>query len=206
MVTAHYTPAMVLSGAAALLISLALMPLAAGAQLLTDGKGPVDAYNYNEQQLSELNLECGWQFECKPNDVQGVFFYNCYYDVKSAECQCAEGSLSQCNRTRSSLPAHGGFSLSTRGALGIATGAIASAAALPLLTKIGIGALILAIALLLYLRLRDSADNNLRTAKALHEKASALHEQGQEDEAKLLFEKANYHREKAYQQTGADHQ
>lgn len=68
---------------------------------------------------------------------------------------------------------------------------------LPLLAKAALAAIAAAALFFLFSRLRDNDSNNLRKARSLHERASSLHEKGQEDEAKLLFEKSDYHREKA---------
>ena len=72
--------------------------------------------------------------------------------------------------------------------------------ALPLLAKIFVLAVAAVAVIFAFNRLKDSAANNLRAARELHEEATELHESGNEEEAKVVFEKSNYHREKAYEQ------
>lgn len=187
-----------------------VIPQLAAANLLNGTRGPVDAYNYDEKLLGQLDAECGQVLECKQTDIKGVFFFNCYYDVKSGECQCSKGSISQCNSSRSSLSAKevAGIKGGSNGVFGV-VGAVVTKpmklayvkfSALPLLAKVVV--LVIAVAVVIFIlgRLKDSAANNLRRAKGLHEQASELHEAGNEEEAKLMFEKSNYHREKAYEQ------
>ncbi len=191
----------------------AVIPQLASAHLLTGSRGPVDAFNYDERQVGHLDEDCGEAFECRQTDVKGVFFFSCYYDVRSGECQCSKGDFSKCSVSRSSFGAKeaaagkGGGRVS----FGLAGAAVANVAkpfkfvfakfaALPLPAKIAVLLVAAALIIFIFARLRDNAENNLRRAKSLHEEASALHENGSEEEAKLLFEKSNYLREKAYEQ------
>ncbi|MBI2143386.1 hypothetical protein HYU20_03525 [Candidatus Woesearchaeota archaeon] len=192
----------------------AVIPQLALAHLLEGTKGPADAFNYDEGQLRHLDDDCGYAFECKQTDVKDVFFFNCYYDLKSGECQCSKGSFSQCGAARSALAAEGKGAAKGGSGKGVVSlvGAVvadvakpfklvyATFAALPLLAKLAVLFMAAAAAIFIFARLRDNAANNLRRAKSLHEKASALHGKGNADEAKLLFEKSNYLREKAYEQ------
>lgn len=183
-----------------------LLPRPAFAHLLDGNRGPVDAFNYDEEKAAHLDGDCSRAFECKPNDVKGVFFYGCHYDVHSSECQCSEGEFSKCDVSASSLGPKEAARLSGGGAgLFAIAGSIAAPvksvfgafSGLPLVAKAAL-AVIAAFALFaLFSRMRDNASNNLRKAQSLHERASALHEKGKEEEAKALFEKANFHRERA---------
>ncbi|MBI2176273.1 hypothetical protein HYU40_02895 [Candidatus Woesearchaeota archaeon] len=188
----------------------AVIPQLASAHLLNGNKGPVDAFNYDEAIVGHLNEDCSQAFECRQTDVNGVFFFSCYYDVKSGECQCSKGDFSKCDASRSSLTPKEAASLQGRsnGVLGF-VGAVAAKpfklayvkfAALPLPAKVVVLVIALAAVIFIFSRLRDNAANNLRKAKELHEHASELHEAGNEEEAKLIFEKSSYHREKAYEQ------
>ena len=192
----------------------AVIPQLVSAHLLEGNKGTVDAFNYDERQVEHLNEDCGQAFECRQADIKGVFFFNCYYDVRSGECQCSKGSFSQCGVARSALAAGGEGAAkggSGKGVVGI-VGAVfadfakpfklvyATFAALPLLVKIAALIAIAAFVIFIFVRMKDNAANNLRRAKSLHEEASALHEGGNEEEARLRFEKSNYLREKAYEQ------
>ncbi|MBI2549801.1 hypothetical protein HYV83_01305 [Candidatus Woesearchaeota archaeon] len=182
----------------------AVVPQLVSAHLLDGNKGPVDAFNYDEGQLKHLDSDCAASFECKPNDVNGVYFYNCHYDVYSSECQCLKGEFSKCDAAKSSL-----------GAAAVATGGIGGVFdavkvtvktafglfdSLPALAKVAILAIVAAAAVFAFSRLRSTASNNLRRAREFHEQATLLHEAGDEEEAKLLLERSNYHREKAYEQ------
>ena len=198
--------------AAAVVAAALVLPQEAVAHILEGNKGPVNAFNYSEGLLQHLNSDCAYSFECQRNDVKNDFLYNCYYDVQSGECQCSKGSFSKCDASKSSLdPATvaglkgnngaGAFPLSLIGGLAKPVNSLAALiTSLPLAAKIAAGIIALAAVISLFMRLRDTLGNNLRKAKSLHEEATALHEQGQEDEAKLLFEKANYYREHAYEQ------
>jgi len=179
---------------------------AVSAQLQQDGKGPVNAYNYDEVQLANLSRACAYRFECQQGNPQDIFFYNCAYDAKSAQCQCSQGSFSKCNVTKSSLDAKqvvamrkgGSFFSGVFGAVsGFARSALQMIIALPLWAKVAAGAIVLAVVIIFILRKRNTAGNNFRRAQLLHRVASELHEKGEEDRAKLLFEKANYYRELA---------
>lgn len=180
----------------------ALLPVAS-AHLLDGNRGPVDAYNYDEVKAAHLNEDCAKAFECQPADAKDAYFYNCAYDVASAECQCSQGGFSRCRVASSSLdPAvarmrSGGVS----SIAGLVTRPVKSAFAalggMPVAAKLALLAVFVAAAFIVFSRTRDSASNNLRKARSLHERATALHEKGREEEARLLFEKSSYHREKA---------
>ncbi len=77
--------------------------------------------------------------------------------------------------------------------------ALAAANSLPLLAKAAIAAAVAAAIVVAFLRLRDNASNRLRKAKMLHEKAIRLHQGGEEEKARLLFEKSGFHRERAFE-------
>ncbi|MBS3132616.1 hypothetical protein J4470_00610 [Candidatus Woesearchaeota archaeon] len=64
-------------------------------------------------------------------------------------------------------------------------------------TKIAIIAALAFIAVMAYLKARDTASNNMRRARDLHKKAVELHEQGEDDEAAEHYQKASEYREKA---------
>lgn len=188
----------------------AVIPQLVSAHLLNGTEGPVDAFNYDETLIGHLNEDCGRAIECRQTDVKGVFFFSCYYDVKSGECQCSKGDFSKCDAARSSLSAKESAAIkgSGNGVLGF-VGAVAAKpfklayvkfAALPLLAKVVVLVIALAVLVFILRRLRNNAANNLRKARELHEQASGLHESGDEEGAKLLFEKSDYHREKAYEQ------
>ncbi len=188
-----------------------VIPQLVQAHLLNGSKGPVDAFNYDEKLVRHLDVDCGMAFECKQTDVKSAFLFNCYYDVKSGECQCSKGGFSNCNVSRSSLSVKEAAAIkassNSKGILGLAGSVVAvpklffsGFLGLPLLARLFILAVAVAAIVLAFNRLRDSAANNLRTAKDLHEEASELHEKGEEDKAKALLEKSNYHREKAYEQ------
>lgn len=201
---------------AAVVLTAAVLPEIVLAHLLNGNRGAIDAFNYDEGQLRHLDGDCGYAVECKQTDVKGVFFFSCYYDLRSGECQCSKGSFSQCSVARSALAAEGegaakGGSGKGKGIVSLVGAVVADVAkpfklvyatfaALPLLAKLAVLFMAAAAAIFIFARLRDNAANNLRRAKFLHEKASALHGKGNEDEAKLLFEKSNYLREKAYEQ------
>lgn len=196
--------------AAAFIAAAVVLPQNAMAHLLQGNKGPINAFNYSEELLQHLNEDCAYSFECRQNDVKNDFLYNCYYDVQSGECQCSKGDFSKCDAGKSSLgPAEltrpkGGmaaFPLSlVEGLAKPAKSLFGILSSLPLAAKIAVAVIVLVAVVSLFVRLRNSMGNNLRRANALHEEATALHEKGQEEEAKLLFEKANYYREHAYEQ------
>ncbi|MBI2145384.1 hypothetical protein HYU18_03625 [Candidatus Woesearchaeota archaeon] len=185
-------------------IVAAVMPVAGFAHLLDGNRGPVDAYDYDEVQAAHLNEDCAYEFECRPNDQKGVYFYGCYYDVGSSECQCSEGELSRCNRAVSSLagqPSKSGGLLSFGGSVaGPLKSSFGSFGSLPLLVKVALVAVAAGLFFMVFTRLRDSVSNNLRRARSFHEKGTSLHEKGLEEEARLMFEKANYYRERAQEQ------
>ncbi len=64
-------------------------------------------------------------------------------------------------------------------------------------TKIAILAVLVFLALIVYLRSRDTAKNNLRRAMGLHKKAVELHEKGKTEEATERYRQAEKFREKA---------
>ncbi len=191
----------------------AVVPQLVSGHLLNGTRGPVDAFNYDEALVGHLNEDCGRALECRQTDIKGVFFFSCYYDVKSGECQCSKGDFSKCDAARSSLSAGEAASLkgSSRGVLGLAGAVVVNVAkpvkqayvkfaALPLVGKAAILVIVAVAVIFILRRLQDSASNSLRKARELHEQASGLHEKGDEEGAKLLFEKSDYHREKAYGQ------
>ncbi len=177
------------------------LPALAAAHLVEDGKGPVDPLSYDEAGLAHLSLDCASEFECRQANSRAVFFYNCFYDLKSAQCQCSQGNFSECNTSRSSLDAK---QLAAMGKgttfIGAVKLVLEKLGSLPLLARLAAAAIVITAVIAALLRLRDNPENNFRKAKLLHQEASELHEKGDEDKAKLLFEKANYHREKAYEQ------
>ncbi len=183
----------------------AALPGFVHAHILVDGKGTADAFNYDEKTLAHLNIDCAEAYECREANVEGAYFRNCYYDLSSSQCQCGQGKFSQCNATASSLDDaeisrlssgnKGFFSFFGAGYFKVKS-FIPSFGGLPTLPKVVIGLVAVALIFLIFSRLRNTAFNNVRRARALHEKAVALHESGREDEAKALFEKSNYYREK----------
>ncbi|MBI2664261.1 hypothetical protein HYX10_02865 [Candidatus Woesearchaeota archaeon] len=66
-----------------------------------------------------------------------------------------------------------------------------------ILAQIAIGLFAFIAAIMLYLRMRSTAANNMRRARNAHGKAVELHESGNEEEALKHYEKANEFREKA---------
>lgn len=82
-------------------------------------------------------------------------------------------------------------------AKGAATAAVNLLRGLSTSTKVAILAVIAFLALIVYLRSRDTAGNNLRRARELHQKAVELHEKGNTGEAAALYQKASECREKA---------
>lgn len=182
----------------------AMIPQLVSAHLLNGSKGHVDAFNYGESQLKHLDSDCAASFECRPNDIKGVYFYNCHYDVYSSECQCSEGELSKCSAGRSSLGAAAVATGGIGGVFGTVKATVKAAFglfdSLPTLAKVAILAIVAVAVMFAFSRLRNTASNNLRRARELHEQAALLHESGDEEEAKLLLERSNYNREKAYEQ------
>ncbi len=63
--------------------------------------------------------------------------------------------------------------------------------------KIAILAVLAFIALLAYLRNRDTTGNNLRRAREFHRKAVELNEKGKTEEAALYYRKSAGYRERA---------
>lgn len=192
---------------------VAAVPQLASAHLLNGAKGPVDAFNYDEKLVGHLNGDCSQLLECRQTDIKDVFFFNCYYDVKSGECQCSKGEFSQCNSSSSSLSAREVAAIKggSNGVLGLAGAVVANLtklaklayvkfAALPLFAKAVIVVIALVAVIFILRRFRDNAANNFRKARELHGQASELHDAGNEEEARLRFEKSGYHREKAYEQ------
>ena len=179
--------------------AFAVLPQLVFAHLLENGKGPVDAFNFDEATASHLNDDCAYKYECQPTYLKDEYFFGCRYDVSSAECQCSKGGLSKCDAGRSSLASAKpsfikGFPVALVG------GVFGKFGKLPFFAKAIVAIAVLVAAVVLFMRARDNAANNFRRARALHTKASEMHEKGDEDDAKLLFEKSNYHREKAYGQ------
>ncbi len=186
------------------IIASVFLPQLVFAHLLENGHGPITAFNYDEEALVHLNVDCAYKYECQPTDSKGEFFFGCYYDAKSGECQCSKGEFSKCDAAKSSL----GSSAAATGGIGGVFGAVKVTAkvtfglfnSLPALAKVAILAIAAVAAVFAFSRLRNTASNNLRKAGELHEQATMLHESGDEEEAKLLFERSNYHRERAYEQ------
>lgn len=190
----------------AIALAAILLPAFVSAQLSKDGKGPANAFNYTESQVSNLTLGCASRFECTQANSKDFFFYNCSYDLKSAQCQCFQGNFSSCNASRSSLGAKQVAALG-KGAFSVMGSAKAVLAkivfmfsSLPLLAKLAAAVIVAAVIIAVLMRMRDNASNNFRKAKSLHQEASELHDNGEEEKAKLLFEKANYLRERADEQ------
>ncbi len=71
---------------------------------------------------------------------------------------------------------------------------------LSLSKKIAILGVLAFIALILYIRSRDTAGNNLRRARELHQKAVELNEKGKTEEAAEHYRQAEKFREKAEEQ------
>ena len=87
--------------------------------------------------------------------------------------------------------------LSFGGLLAFPKSALVAFFGLPVFVRIASGLAVFAAAFIVFRRMSESSLNNLRRARSLHEKAASLHEKGREDEARLLFEKSNYYRERA---------
>jgi hypothetical protein len=83
--------------------------------------------------------------------------------------------------------------------LALIGGAFGKFNSLPVLAKIAIVAVAVAAVIFVFVRFRSTAASNFRRAESLHAEATKLHENGEEEDAKLLFEKSNYHRERAYE-------
>ena len=62
--------------------------------------------------------------------------------------------------------------------------------------KLAILAGLVFIAIIIYLRTKDTMSNNMRRARGLHKRALELHEQGKDEESAKLYQKANTYREK----------
>lgn len=188
----------------AVVLTAAVLPEVVLAHLLTGNRGPIDAFNYDERQVDHLNADCKKAIECKQTDIKNIFFFNCYYDVRSGECQCSKGDFSKCDLAAANKGSGDGnkgvVSLIAADAVKPFKFVYAKLAALPLLAKVAVLLVVAAAVIFILARLKDNSKNNLRRAGSLHEEASVLHERGNEDEAKSLFEKSNYLREKAYDQ------
>lgn len=188
----------------AAIMASVLLPQLVLAHLLENSHGPVTAFNYDEETLAHLNKDCSYKYECQPTDIKGEFFFSCYYDAKSGECQCSKGEFSKCDAAKSSL----GSAAAATGGIGGVFGAVKVTVkvafglfdSFPTLAKAAILAIAAAAVVFAFSRLRNTASNNLRKAGKFHEQATRLHESGDEEGAKLLFERSNYHREKAYEQ------
>lgn len=63
--------------------------------------------------------------------------------------------------------------------------------------KTAILAALIFLAVILYLRTRSTASNNMRKARDLHKKAVELHERGNDEEAVQYYKKSSEYREKA---------
>ena len=175
------------------------------AHLLENGKGKINAFNFDEAVVAHLNSDCAYRYECQRNDAKDTFFYKCYYDVHSSECQCSKGTFSSCNVSSSSLDAPRAAALKRQysgngSVLALFGGAFGKFSSLPILAKIAIVAIAVAAVIFVFIRLRSTAARNFRMADSLHAEATKLHENGEEEDARLLFEKSNYHRERAYEQ------
>jgi len=66
--------------------------------------------------------------------------------------------------------------------------------------KLAILAGLVFIAILIYLRTRDTSSNNMRRARDFHKKAIELHEKGDDGRAAEHYQKANEYREKGESQ------
>ena len=75
--------------------------------------------------------------------------------------------------------------------------AISSLRAMSTSKKIAVLCVLAFIALILYLRVRNTAGNNIRRARELHQKAVELNEKGKAEEAASYYQKAADSREKA---------
>src|SRR3989338_10095895 len=82
-----------------------LLPQLVFGHLLEDSHGELNAFNFDEAAVAHLNSDCAYRYECQRSDAKDTFFYNCYYDVQSSECQCSTGAFSGCNVSSSSLDA-----------------------------------------------------------------------------------------------------
>jgi hypothetical protein len=194
----------------AITLTLGIFTTSVFAHILEDGRGPVDPFNFNEydeETLAHLDKDCSEAFECQTTGFENEYFSNCKYDVQSSECQCSKGDISQCNTASSSLNEKEISSLKGEGfkipfvgtAFGSVKGISGRFSTIPILAKIAALVIALVIFLAIFSRLKDNISNNLRKARSLHKKATNLHEDGDEKEAKVLFDKSNYHREKAYE-------
>lgn len=190
--------------AVAMVVSV-LLPQLVLAHLLENSHGELNAFNFDEATAAHLSSDCAYRYECQRSDARDTFFYNCYYDVQSSECQCSKGAFSSCNASSSSLAASTAAALKRQysgngSVFAFIGGVFGKFGALPLLAKVVIVAVALAAVIFVLTRLRNTASKNFRKAESLHAEAARLHESGNEEEAKLLFEKAGYYREKAYEQ------
>src|SRR3989338_3529171 len=80
-----------------------LLPQLVFGHLLEDSHGELNAFNFDEATVAHLNSDCAYRYECQRSDAKDTFFFSCYYDVKSGECQCSKGQFSSCNVSSSSL-------------------------------------------------------------------------------------------------------
>ncbi len=182
-----------------------LLPQLVFAHLLENSHGELNAFNFDEATVAHLNSDCAYRYECQRSDAKDTFFYSCHYDVQSSECQCSKGAFSGCNVSSSSLDAPAVTALKRQysgngSVFAFAGGVFGKFGSLPLLAKIVIVAVAIAAVIFVFRRLRGTASRNFRKAESLHAEAAKLHEAGNEEEAKLLFEKAGYYREQAYGQ------
>lgn len=191
--------------AAAAVLVLVLLAQSVFSHLLEDGHGSLNAFNFDEATLAHLNSDCAYKYECQRSDAKDTFFYNCYYDAQSSECQCSKGAFSSCSVGSSSLDVPKAAALKRQYSgngfvLAVVGGFFGKFNSLPILAKIVVVAVAVAAVIFVFRRFRDTASRNFRRAESLHAEAAKLHETGNEEEAKLLFEKAGYYREKAYEQ------
>jgi len=187
----------VLIAAAFAFLAAFLSAQLASAHLLEGNRGKVDAFNYDLEQVKHLDEDCASAFECRPNDAKSVFFNNCRYDVYSSECQCSEGDFSRCNLSRSSVSGREAAAFRGNDREGLLAAAFGWLGSVPIAFKVAAVALLAVAAIAIVSRHRDNAVNNLRRARMLHEKASRLHDAGKEEQAKALFDRSNYLRERA---------
>jgi hypothetical protein len=67
--------------------------------------------------------------------------------------------------------------------------------------KVGLLLTLLFIAVIMFVRMKDSPSNNLRKAREMHDKAVKLHSEGKNEEAQASYSKADSYREKAQEQS-----
>jgi hypothetical protein len=67
--------------------------------------------------------------------------------------------------------------------------------------KVGLLLTLLFIAIIIFIRMKDSPSNNLRKAREMHDRAVKLHSEGKDEEAQASYSKADSYREKAQEQS-----